>query len=279
MKEIIFLGNKKVGKGQPTFIVAEAGINHNGDIDVAKEMIIAAAKCGADAIKFQTYQTEKRVNRNSPIYNVLKTCELTKKDHEELFNTAKENGILFFSTPFDKESVDFLDSLPVPMYKIASFYLVNLNHLEYVASKGKPIIASRGMANKKEIQNAVDIFSKYNVDYALLHCVSSYPLKKEDANLNVIRSLKDNYNCVVGYSDHTLGIETAVYAVAVGANIIEKHFTLNKDQEGPDHKLSADPDELKEMISKIRELEKILGSNEIRLIEAEKGTIVYRKFT
>ena len=215
---------------------------------------------------------------NSPLYSVLKACELNANDYKELCKTAETNGILFFSTPFDRESVDLLDSLSVPAYKIASFYLVNQALLEHVASKGKPIIASRGMATKEEIQAAVDIFSKHKVDYALLHCVSSYPLKEEDANLNVIRSLKTSYNCVVGYSDHTLGIETAVYAVAVGAAIVEKHFTLNKDQDGPDHKLSADPADLTEMTAKIRTLERMLGSSEIGLFEAERGATIYRKF-
>jgi sialic acid synthase SpsE len=241
-------------------------------------MIEIAAKCGVDAIKFQTYNTDKRVDKLSPIYSVLKAHELSADSHKELARTAESNNILFISTPFDCESVDLLESLSVPAYKIASFYLVNKPLLDYVASKGKPVIASRGMATEKEIRDAIKIFNRHNIDFALLHCVSSYPLKDEDANLNIIRSLKSTFKCIVGYSDHTLGIETPVYAVAVGASIIEKHFTLDKNGDGPDHKMSADPIDLKEMIANIRRLDKILGSGEIRLLDAEKGTVMYRKF-
>jgi len=276
MKDVITIGHRKVGKGQPVFIVAEVGLNHGGDVETAKQMIEVAADCGADAVKFQTYVTEKRVSKKSPVYEVLKKCELKEEDFKELFRTAKHNKLLFFSTPFDKESVDFLTVLPVPAFKIASFYLVNLGLLEHVAAKGLPVIASRGMANVGEISKAVKIFEKHKIDYALLHCVSAYPAKDEDANLGAINSLKNRFKCVVGYSDHTLGVKVPVYAVAAGASIVEKHFTLNKNQEGPDHKLSADPSDLKAMVSEIRALEKILGSGEIRLLDAEKGTLQYR---
>lgn len=278
MKEIITIGHKKVGRGQPVFIVAEAGINHMGNIEAARKMVEEATKCGADAIKFQTYITEKRVSKKSPLYNVLKRCELKEEEYQELFHAAKKNKIIFFSTPFDKESVDLLASLPVPVFKVASFYLVNLDLLEHMASKGLPVIASRGMANTEEISKAVRIFEKYKVDYALLHCVSAYPTKEKDANLLAITSLKDQFKCVAGYSDHTLGTKVPVYSIALGASILEKHFTLDKNQEGPDHKLSADPNEFRKMVSKIRELEKILGSGEIRLLNAEKDTLRYRKY-
>lgn len=274
----ITIGNRKVGYGNPCFIIAEAGINHGGDIETAKKMIEVAAKSGADAIKFQTYITEKRVDTKTPLFNILKKCELKEDDWKELFKIAKKNNITFFSTPFDKESVDLLMELPVELFKIASFYLVNLSLLDHIASKGIPIIASRGMANKKEISNAIEIFEKYKVEYAILHCVSAYPTKDEDANLDVIKSLKNEFNCTVGYSDHTIGIDIPLYSVAVGAHILEKHFTLDKNSEGPDHKLSVDPTELKELVSKIRRLEKILGSDEIKLLEAEKGTMQYRKY-
>jgi sialic acid synthase SpsE len=279
MKEVITIGHRKVGKEQPVFIVAEAGINHGGDIETARKMIERAAKCGADAIKFQTYVTEKRVSKKSPLYNVLKSCELKEEDYRELFKVAKKNKIIFFSTPFDKESVDLLASLPVPVFKVASFYLVNLDLLEHMAAKGLPVIASRGMANTEEISRAVNIFEKNKIDYALLHCVSAYPTKDEDANLNIINSLKTQFKCVVGYSDHTLSIKIPVYSVALGASIVEKHFTLDKNQEGPDHKLSVEPAELKEMISEIRHLEKILGSGEIQLLNAERDTLEYRKYS
>ena len=274
----INIGGRKVGKGQPVFIVAEAGINHGGNIETARKMIEEAAKCGADAIKFQTYITEKRVDKNSPLYDYFKKCELKQEDCMELFQVAKKNKIIFFSTPFDKESVDLLVALPVPVFKVASFYLVNLDLLEYMATKGSPIIASRGMANTEEISKAVRIFEKHNINYALLHCVSAYPVKKENANLNVINSLKNQFKCIVGYSDHTLGIKVPVYSVALGASIVEKHFTLDKNQEGPDHTLSAEPAELREMISEIRDLEEILGSGEIKLLNVERDTLQYRKY-
>jgi len=279
MQEIVTIGHRKVGKGQPAFIVAEAGISHGGDMETARKMVEGVAKCGADAIKFQTYVTEKRVSKKSPLFNVLKKCELKEEDFKELSRIAKKNKIIFFSTPFDKESVDLLTALPVPAFKVASFHIVNLDLLKHIATKGLPIIASRGMADTKEISRAVRIFEKYNVDYALLHCVSAYPAKEEDANLNVITSLKNRFKCVVGYSDHTLGIKVPVYAVASGASIVEKHFTLDKNLPGPDHKLSADPNDLKKMVSEIRDLEKILGSSEIRLFDAEKDTIKYRKYS
>jgi sialic acid synthase SpsE len=278
MKRIITIGSRKVGPEQPVFIIAEAGINHGGNMETAKKMIKEAAKCGADAIKFQTYITEKRVDEKSPIYSVLKKCELDEDGLRELFFFAKKNKIIFFSTPFEKESVDLLAALPVPAFKVASFYIVNLGLLEYLAAKGRPIIASTGMANTREISRAVKIFKKHEVDYALLHCVSAYPTKEEDVNLRIMTSLREKFKCVVGYSDHTLGIKTPIYSVALGASILEKHFTLNKNLEGPDHKLSADPEDFRKIVSEIRQLEKILGSGEIRLLDAEKGSLQYRKY-
>jgi len=278
MKRTIIIERRKVGPGQPVFIVAEAGINHGGDVETAKKMIKEAARCGVDAIKFQTYITEKRVDEKNPIYGVLKKCELDEDEFRELLLFAKKNKIIFFSTPFDKESVDLLAALPVPAFKVASFYIVNLGLLEHLATKGRPIIASTGMANTREISWAVKIFEKHEVDYALLHCVSAYPTKEEDVNLRIMASLREKFKCVVGYSDHTLGIKAPIYSVALGASILEKHFTLNKNLEGPDHKLSADPEDFRKMVSEIRQLEKILGSGEIRLLDAEKGSLQYRKY-
>jgi len=279
MKRTIIIEHRKVGPGQPVFIVAEAGINHGGDVETAKKMIKEAAECGVDAIKFQTYITEKRTDKKSPIYGVLKKCELDKDEFRELFFFAKKHKIIFFSTPFDKESVDLLAALPVPVFKVASFYIVNLGLLEYMATKNRPIIASTGMANTKEISQAVKIFEKHGVDYALLHCVSAYPTKEEDVNLRIMTALREKFKCVVGYSDHTLNIKVPIYSVALGASILEKHFTLDKNLEGPDHKLSADPGDFKKMVSEIRQLEKVLGFEEIRLLDAEKGSLQYRKYS
>lgn len=275
----IKIEDKIIGENRPTFIIAEAGINHGGKVDVARELIIAASKCGADAVKFQTYKTEKRVSHDSPIFDLLKNCELSRADHQELIKVAKEHNIIFFSTPFDEESIMLLIDLGVPAIKIASFDIVNFKLLKNAAGVGVPLIASTGMANKEEVDKAVELFEKNSVEYCLLHCISAYPANEEDANLNVIKTIKGKYNCPIGYSDHTLGIKVPVLAVAVGATIIEKHFTLDKNLEGPDHKMSADPSDLTEMIVRVRNIEKILGSNEIKLFEAEKGTMPYRRIT
>jgi len=275
----IKIGDKMIGGNMPTFIIAEVGINHGGNFEEAKELIIVASKCGADAVKFQTYNTSKRVAADSPIFELLKNCELNKENHRELINVAKENNIIFFSTPFDEESANFLLHLGIPAVKIASFDIVNYKLLNSVIQSKVPLIVSTGMANKAEVDRVVEFFEKNNAEYCLLHCVSAYPTKEDDANLSVIRTMGEIYNCPIGYSDHTLGIKVPVMAVAVGASIIEKHFTLDKKADGPDHKMSADPHDLKEMILNIRNTEKILGSNDIKLFEAEKDTLQYRRIT
>lgn len=276
MKDIK-IGERLIGRGRPAFIVAEAGINHQGKLEAAKKLIIAAARCGADAVKFQTYRAEKRVAPDSPIFALLKECELGEESHRQLIKVAKEHNIIFFSTPFDEGSVDLLFSLGVPALKIASFDIVNLRLLAYAAGKGLPLIVSTGMADKIEIDKAIGVMDRFNLKYCLLHCISTYPTRDEEANLNVIKSLLDSYDCPVGYSDHTLGVEAPVMAVLCGASIIEKHFTLDKNLAGPDHKLSADPSELRRMAEEIRRVEKILGSSEIKAFESEKPTLVYRR--
>jgi len=276
-RKIIEINNSKIGENQKTFIVAEVGINHNGDMRIATNLIKLAKEAGADAVKFQTYITEKRVPKNSPIYGILKKCELNNQETEELIKYANKNNIFFFSTPFDDESVDLLVKLKIPLMKIASFDIVNLKLLEKVAITGIPAIISRGMANKAEIDRALNIFKKFNTEYALLHCISAYPAEKYDANLNIIKKLKEIYDCPIGYSDHTLDIEIAYFSVIAGACIVEKHFTYDKNAEGPDHKLSADPEIFKKLVNKIREIEKILGSSEIELQECEKDILQYRR--
>lgn len=276
-RNIISIGNKKIGDEQKTFIVAEIGINHNGEINLAKNLIKSAKEAGADAVKFQTYNTELRVSKNSPIYNILKKCELSSETTEKLINFAKIKDIIFFSTPFDEESVDLLVKFKVPLMKIASFDIINLKLVEKVAKTQIPTIISRGMANTAEISKAVKLFEKYGTDYAILHCISAYPTKESDANLNIIKSLKAIYNCPIGYSDHTLGIEVAYLSVVAGATIIEKHFTLDTNAEGPDHKLSADPNMLKHLVEKVRMMESIMGSGKIQMQECEKDILQYRR--
>jgi len=266
-----------IGDDQPTFIIAEIGINHNGDFELAKKLIQQAKKAGANAAKFQTYLTEKRVPKDSPIFEILKKCEIRFDEQAKLKKFAENEGVTFFSTPFDKESVSFLEEVGVGAYKLASFDLVNLDLIKHVAKTKKPVIASVGMADINEINSAVSLLNENHSPFALLHCVSSYPTKPEDANLKVISHLKSKFDCPVGYSDHTIGIEVPVLAVAVGATIIEKHFTLDTEMDGPDHQLSANPMTLTQMIQKIRKTEKILGSDEIKTFDCEKDILQYRR--
>lgn len=268
-----------IGRNMPTFVIAEAGINHNGSLKTAKRMIDAAKKAGANAIKFQTYVTEKRVKAGSPIFDILKQCELSPEDTRELKAYADSAPILFFSTPFDSDSVSLLKKLGVPLIKIASFDLVNKQLLKAAAATKIPIVISRGMGSRKEIDEALAIFDKAGVEYTLLHCVSAYPTPKEEVNLKAIRTLMEIYDCPIGYSDHTQDITACLYAVVSGAKVIEKHFTLDKKMEGPDHHLSADPRELSTLIAGMREIEKMLGSGKIESLKVEQGTRMYRRPT
>ncbi len=270
-------GNKTIGEKEPVFIIAEAGINHNGDMKLARQLVTEAKNSGADAIKFQTYLTEKRVPKDSPIFGILKQCELSFENQRELSKFAAEQGILFFSTPFDTESADFLADIKVPLLKIASFDIVNKKLVQRAAEKKIPMIVSRGMASEAEIAAAVDIMNRAGVDFVLLHCMSCYPNLEKNANLAVMASLRERFNCLTGYSDHTLGIRVPVLSAAAGAVAVEKHFTLDTKMAGPDHTLSCDPKMMKDMVSQIREVEEILGQGEIRLYEVEKPIVQYRR--
>lgn len=275
--QCIDLGNQKIGPEDPTFIIAEAGINHNGDMKTALKLIDAAAEAGVNAVKFQTYITEQRVPKDSPIYGILKQCELSQQLQKELYDYAQSKEVLFFSTPFDRESVDFLKELDVPLMKIASFDITNLDLLKYVAATKIPTIMSRGMADTNEIDIAYAPFEQNATPLVLLHCISSYPTPEEHANLNVIRALQARYSYLIGYSDHTLGNRVPGLAVAAGAKVIEKHFTLDRNLEGPDHALSCDPAGMKDLVQQIREIETVLGQGLIQMYETEKATAVYRR--
>lgn len=243
-------------KEKPCFIIAEAGINHNGDVRLAKKLVDVAVSSGADAVKFQTFKTEELTSEN---IEAIKKLELSDKDHYELSDYCKQKGIIFISTPLDNGSVDLLDKIGVPMFKIASCDLDNLPLLKYIAKKGKPIILSTGMGTITEVGEAIDaIKSTGNDNITLLHCVSVYPPKEID--LRAIQTLSDAFKLPVGYSDHTIGISVPLGAVALGAKVIEKHFTLDKKMEGFDHAVSANPEELKALIVGIREIEKSLGT-------------------
>jgi len=268
------IGKKMLGEREPCFIVAEAGVNHNGNVDLAKKLIDAAKDARADAVKFQAFKTEKVVTKyaekanyqkettglSESQYEMIKRLELKEEEFVELYDYSKKKNIIFLSSAFDKESVDLLDYLGVPAFKVASGEITNFPLLQYVAEKKKPIILSTGMSTLDEIEDALEIIRQKGVeDIVPLHCVTSYPAKIEDANLKVIETLRHRFKLPVGFSDHTLGITVPIAAVTLGAVLIEKHFTLDKTLPGPDHRGSLEPDELKDMIKAIRDVEQALG--------------------
>jgi len=278
MVDEINIGKHTIGKDHSTFIIAEVGINHNGDVETAKKLALAAKNAGADAVKFQTYITEQRVKTDSPIFDILKKCELSPEQTKEVFDYCKEIGILFFSTVGDKESVDLLMDLGVECFKIASYNLTNKSLLEYLALQGKPIIISRGMCDVEEINQAIKIFDQNNSDYALLHCITCYPTKENDANLAIINTLDNEYNCPVGYSDHTEKIFVPSLSVAFGACIVEKHF-MTKGLDCPDAIVSADEDEFADMVKEIRKIETIRGNSKIIIQDCEKGNVSFKRIS
>ena len=278
------------------FIIAEAGVNHNGDIRLAYKLVDAAKEAGADAVKFQTFKAENVVSKiaekaeyqrettnfKESQYQMIKKLELSFEDFVKIKDYCDKKGIIFLSTPFDYESVDFLENL-VPLYKIGSGEITNLPFLEYIAKKGKPIILSTGMSTFGEVEEAIKTIINLNSSLllVLLHCVSNYPAKYEDVNLKAMLTLKEAFKLPVGYSDHTLGIEIAIAAVALGAKVIEKHFTLDRGLPGPDHKASLEPDELKKMVKAIRNVEKALGSgikkpaqSELKVMKVARRSLV-----
>lgn len=282
-----------------TYIIAEAGVNHNGDIKLAKKMIDVAVEAGVDAVKFQTYKTDKivtkkveqaeyqRENMKRIIsqYDMLKQLELTDDNFRELYQYCKEQEIIFLSTAFDGESAEMLKSLGMTIIKIPSGEITNAPLLKRLAKLNLPIILSTGMAMVSEIQDAVNLIKKYNQDITLLQCNSDYPTKMGDVNLNAMTMLKELFQLPVGYSDHTTGIEVPTAAVALGATVIEKHFTLDKNMEGPDHAASLEPNELKAMVKAIRNVEKALGSglkeptlSELKNKEVVRKSIVAKRY-
>ena len=271
----IEIGNHTVGYGQPCFIIAEAGVNHNGDFILAKKLVDAAKETGVDCIKFQTYSTDKLVTRTSPKpeyqkrgapvnesqYQMLKKLELSHEDQAKLKKYAEAKKILFLSTPYDVDSINFLVGLGVQALKISSADITNLPLLTHAAATRLPIILSTGMSTLGEVEEAVKtILDSGNNKLILLHCNFNYPADAGDVNLRAMTTLQQAFQLPVGYSDHTPGHEVCLAAVALGAVVIEKHFTLDRNLPGPDHKASIEPSEMKELVSKIRKVEKALGS-------------------
>jgi N-acetylneuraminate synthase len=266
------------------FIIAEAGVNHNGSLETAMGLVDAAFNAGCDAVKFQTFKTEDIVTKNvlkanyqalntfkpGTQFDMLKELELGENDHRALFSYCRQKGIRFMSTPFDEESADFLDELGMEIFKVPSGEITNRLFLKHISRKKKPIILSTGMSTLKEVEEAVEwILEEDNMDLALLHCTSCYPAQYKDVNLKAINTLRNHFDLEVGYSDHTLGTEIAMGAVAIGAQIIEKHITLDRSMEGPDHKCSLEPDELGKMVYAIRNIEEALGDGIKRPMENE----------
>ena len=260
-----------------TYIIAEIGINHGGDLDLAKKLIESAARTGADAVTFQTYLTEKRVPKDSPIFDILKKCELPFESFLELKLYSEKFNVDFFSTPFDSESVDYLESIDVKLYKIASFDIVNTKLLKKIAKTNKPIILSVGMSNLDEINEAYNIIKSFNEKLALLHCVSSYPTVEKDSNLSVISRLKESFDCIIGHSDHTNGIQVPLYAACCGAQILEKHFRIDENMDCVDAPVSITEMQMKKLVDETRRIEKIMGSTELETRECEKGALIFRR--
>ena len=267
------IGSRQIDSGKPVFIIAEAGVNHNGDIEIAKEMIKQASECGADAVKFQTFFPDELFSKtlNPRLYELSKKWSFTAlKQNLELKKQSKKFGVEFFSTPLGKRSVSLLKRVGVKVMKISSGEITNHELIRTVANLKLPIIISTGMSTISEIKNAVQIPRTMNCPFALLHCVSSYPTPLQDANVSTIPFLRELFQVPIGYSDHTIGEEACLAAVSVGASIIEKHFTLDKNMEGPDQKLSAEPKEFKALVSKIRKIEKTLGTKRKGPIRSEE---------
>ena len=269
-------------------IIAEAGVNHNGSIELAKKMVLAAKEAGVDYIKFQTFIPKKLVSKyaskadyqkqvtgaDESQLKMLEKLALTQHDFIELKNFCEECGVGFISTPFDLESIAFLDKLDMDFWKVPSGEVTNLPYLEAIARTGREIVMSTGMCNIQEIKDAVKVLEDNGAKkIILLHCNTQYPTPFEDVNLKAMLYIGNETHKYIGYSDHTLGIEVPIAAVAMGAKVIEKHFTLDKNMDGPDHKASLEPDELKEMVSAIRNIERALGNGMKRITKSEKQNL------
>lgn len=281
------IGGRLVGPGHPAYVIAEAGSNHNRDLATAKRLIEVAAESGADAVKFQTYTAEGLYSRFTPtmsyledsellqqkesVWELIKRVEIPWEWHDELAAHAKSCEIDFLSTPFQEEAVDLLESLDVPAYKIASYEVNHLPLIEKCAATGKPLLISTGMASLGDIERALDTANEAGADQiAVMHCAINYPPEFSDLNLNAITTLASAFGVPIGWSDHTMGHTADVVAVALGAVVIEKHYTLSRDQDGPDHPFALEPHELTAMVQAIREAEASLGKSIKRVTVAEQ---------
>jgi len=274
-RKSIFIENKEISQFSPVFIIAEAGVNHNGDMSTARKLVDIACEAEVDAIKFQTFKTEnliltsvekapyqkKTTSSRESQYEMLKKLEVPAEQLVKLMDYCKEKGIIFLSTPFDEESIDLLDELGVSAFKVASTDTTNLPFLRKLALKGKPIILSTGMCYFSEVEKALMEMHTYNDQIILLQCTANYPIRDEEANLNVLNTFKNSFDIIIGYSDHTVGLGASPYAIPMGARLVEKHFTISTEDVGPDHKASLVPSQLKEYVREVRKVEKYLGTH------------------
>lgn len=293
--KVINVGNALVGEGQPVFFIAEIGANFDQGLEKAKELILAAKYAGADCVKFQSFLADKIVSGPSfvkmkanlkgvhgtwskPIDQVFKEAEFPRAWHKELFDYCKSIGIMFASAPYDFEAVDLLDSLGVHFFKIGSGEITWPEMLEYIAKKGKPIFLATGDSTLAEVEEAVRIIENTgNRQLVLLQCITNYPSKVESANINVLKTYQTAFDVITGYSDHSSGDIVPLGTVALGGKVIEKHFTLSKNDEGPDHPHSMEPLEFKSMVEKAHLLETALGSTRKEVVEEEKETVVVQR--
>lgn len=270
----ICIGNTFISPFNPVFIIAEAGVNHNGDLETAKKMVDEACMAGVDAIKFQSFKTEKLILRNTDKapyqkkttskeetqYEMLKSLEISIEMMREIKEYCQKRQILFLSTPFEEDSLGELVDLDVAALKIAATDLTNIKFLRQVAKTKKTIILSAGMCYMDEVRMALETIYPFNKNVILLQCTANYPIQDKEANISVIRTFQEEFDILVGYSDHSAGVGASPYAVACGAKVIEKHFTLDRDMVGPDHKASVTPEELKTLVKEVRKVENYLGN-------------------
>jgi len=273
--KVIQIKDKVIAENSPTFIIAEAGVNHGGDMAVAKKLIELASDAGADAVKFQTFKSEKLIlknvkkapyqqkttSENEPQIEMLKKLEVSKEQNIELQRYCEKKNIIFLTTPFDESSLDDLDALELPAYKVASTDTTNLPFLKKIAKKGKPIFLSTGMTYLSEVQMALETIYEFNKNVVLLQCTANYPIEDSEANLLVLNTFKNNFDVLLGYSDHTVGTGAAAFSIPMGAKVVEKHFTINKGFEGPDHRASLSPEELKDFVIIVRKVDAFMGTN------------------
>ncbi len=274
-KQSIKIADKVIDENSPVFIIAEAGVNHNGDLNIAKKMVDIAKEAGVDAIKFQAFKSEHLILKNidkAPYqkktsdgkesqYNMLKQLEVNNIWNKEISAYCESRGIIYMTTPFEEVSLGEVCDLNVPAIKIAATDLTNIQYLRQVAKVGKPIILSAGMCYMEEVRMALEAICEFNDNVILLQCTANYPIEDEEANIKLVQVLHNEFGIITGYSDHSKGVGAAPYAVALGAKVIEKHFTLDRNMEGPDHRASVTPEELKQLVSNIRQVEKYVGSS------------------